>query len=513
MISNPAVGYVFLTLVCGAFLVEAITFIPHDFSNYYLSATLLKNGAFSTSVYFPHVFNTEIAQMGYEGVFGSYAPNTPFLATFFAPFTYVSLGAAKIIFNLLSLFLFVYSAYRLVSTFKIRTFYLFAIPIIFIIPLRNSFLFGQVYLLLFFLLSEGFLAYRKGKHIKMGLFWGIAILLKVFPLLLFGFLLFKKKYKAIMYLALVCIVLLAVSVLIQGVEVWEFYFSAVLPRAGNGEITLEFVQNYQSVFMFLKGVFASDAFLFTMVLFVFKMLLLILSYFVTRKERSLLKLFSFWMVLSILLSPYGSTYTNILLLFPMLFFVRGKRLTPKTFVILGVFFLICNLPVDRFSELSLPWSFPRLGLLLILIAILFRNNLKQVSWKWVVAILLPAGIIYGFFQTPKEQTEEFTVITPDEHILKYDYSVKEGTLVYYYWNQKGRNEGATELSVRSIDSLSVTLIDNQVFYKNEQLTFEDGNKHKPALINGNTVVYFSDDGRGIGFYQLRAIDVQSDKTF
>jgi len=56
-------------------------------------------------------------------------------------------------------------------------------------------------------------------------------------------------------------------------------------------------------------------------------------------------------------------------------------------------------------------------------------------------------------------------------ILTYDYRVKNGVLVYTYWTGKGKNIKTTDISIKSIDTISISLIDNQLFYKNKQLTF------------------------------------------
>ena len=149
-------GYLFIAFVCSIFIFQATNFVPHDFANYYFGGEFIKLGKFSSSIYFPHIFNQEVASLGHQHLFLSFAPNSPFLAIFFYPFTFFSLSFAKLIFNILSLGLFLYSLRNLVKSYQIKQIFLFLIPFVFFIPLRNNFLFGQVYLILFFLLSEGF---------------------------------------------------------------------------------------------------------------------------------------------------------------------------------------------------------------------------------------------------------------------------------------------------------------------------------------------------------------------
>lgn len=498
---SSSLGYFFIAIVCSVFIYQAIDFAPHDFSNYYFGAKFLSEGHFTSEIYFPHIFNQEIAALGYKNIFVSYAPNTPFLALFFYSFSFLSLTSAKVVFNILSLGLFLYSLRNLVNTYQIKSIFLFLIPLVFLVSLRNNFLFGQLYLLLFFILTEGFLAYKKESFLKMSLFWGLAILLKIFPILLFGMLLFKKKFKAIAYLGSACIILLSFSILISGFDIWNFYFKTVLPKSGNGEIAGEFVQNYQSMFMFLKCAFPTNIATFSTLLFLFKLIILVLSYFITKNESSQLKVFSFWIFTSVLLSPYGSTYTNLLLIFPLLFFARKSNFNFKNITIVMLFFLISSVPVSYFLKFNIPFSFPRLWLFLALFFILIKENFQHIHWKKGLLFIIPLTAFYFFLIVPKEGTINLNSLSKS-NILTYDYTVKDGVLVYTYWTGKGENIKTTGILIKSIDTISVSLIGNQIIFKNKQVTFSKDHKLKPAIINGNQLLYLSDAKKGIGFYSL-----------
>ena len=510
VISITTLGYIFIAIICSAFIYQAIDFAPHDFSNYYFGCRFLSEGHFTQKIYFPHIFNQEIAALGYKNIFVSYAPNTPFLALFFYSFSFLSLASAKVVFNILSLGLFIYSIRNLFEHYQIKAVYLFLIPLVFLVPLRNNFLFGQVYLLLFFLLTEGFLAYKNERFLKMGIFWGIAILLKVFPVLLVGMLLFKKKFKAIVYLSSACIVLLGFSILISGFDIWSFYFNTVLPKSGNGEIAGEFVQNYQSMFMFLKYVFPTNIATFSTLLFLFKIIILVLSYFVSKQEKSELKLFSFWIIISLLLSPYGSTYTNLLLAFPMLFFARKNNFNFKSIYIIILFLLINSISIPYFSGFNPPFSFPKLWLLLALFFILIKEELQHINWKKSLLFIIPITVLYFFLIVPEEEIKSPNSISK-ENILTYDYTVKNGVLIYTYWTGKGENIKTTDILIKSIDTSSVSLINNQIFFKNKQVTFGNDHKLKPSIINGNQLLYLSDAKKGIGFYSLYKTPINSNK--
>lgn len=167
---------------------------------------------------------------------------------------------------------------------------------------------------------------KKNNGNRWAFFWSLAIVLKVFPVLLVALLLFRKQWKPLFYLTFSCLLLIGIAVLFTGVDLWLFYVKEVLLKASNGEIASAYVDNYQSVFMFLKELLVFDtvenpeAFfnapvLFSALMMAFKTGVLALGYFISKRGSNTLFVFSYWILAMIILSPYGSTYTLILLLF------------------------------------------------------------------------------------------------------------------------------------------------------------------------------------------------------
>jgi hypothetical protein len=480
-------------------------FLNHTIFQIIISqGSFLKDGIFDSSIYFPHSFNLAIAAHGTNEIYTSYAPHSPFLALFFSPFSLVSLETAKLLFNLLSLGLFLFSLRNLVKLYPLKPIFIFLLPLLFFIPFRNNFLFGQVYFLLFFLLVEGFIAYKKERYWRMGFFWGVAVLLKIIPIILFGFLFFKQKWRGIIYFGLVCLSLTAISLLVSGTEVWMFYFLKVLPKSGAGEITTEFVQNYQSVFMFLKGAIGGNERLFLTAVFAFKLVLLVISFFVTRHEKSDLKIIVFWVMASVLLSPYGSTYTAILLVISYIYFVN-KPLKNQWHLLAFCLLigLISNLPIHYFNGLSPMLAFPRMFLMVGLFSFLFWNNLRTLPLLKVAGLLIVvAGAYFVFVKSPQNDSKP---IIADAPLLTYDYGVKDGKLVYTSWSQTGPIINETNLEVSSLTTEGINLKNNQLFINNELIIATKDNLLKPAILNDTTLIFLSDYKRGIGFYQLRVL--------
>lgn len=54
---------------------------------------------------------------------------------------------------------------------------------------------------------------------------------------------------------------------------------------------------------------------------------------------------------------------------------------------------------------------------------------------------------------------------------------------------------------------SADLTQNAIYYFGKKIPADTGNKLKPMVIDGKTLLYLSDYDRGIGFYTLRKIDL------
>ena len=497
--------------LCGFYLYQASGFVLHDFANYYFGSYFLSEGHFTSDLYFPAIFNEKISALGYTSVFTSFAPNTPFLALFFYPFHILDPYTAKIIFNLISSVLFLYSLRRIFQYYSIQPIYLVLVPFLFFIPIKNNLLFGQLYFLLFFLLAEGWLAYEKKQFFRMSLFWGIAILLKIFPVLLILFLLFRKKFKAALYLIGVCAGLTLLSVAISGFEIWVFFLKDVFPKASNGEIATAFVDNYQSFYMFTKRLLLFDPIenpnplwnsplFFQIVWITLKLSLLYIGFFVSQNQDKLFA-FSYWIIAAILLSPYGSTYTFIVLLFPFIFLAKERLPSYTKITLFIVLFAICNAPLSLFLTKAFPFSYIRLaGLLFFFVLFLFPER-KTISPKGMLLlplIIIPIGFV-GSYSKPSENSK--ALLPKDSPILLYDYTISGNELRYFYRDENGTHSAV--LPLPEVKIAEAVIQNNQIFYNGQQQTVGSDHKQKAIVLKNKTILYLSDYGRGIGFYTLR----------
>jgi len=511
-------SFIPLLLLCVIYIYQAQHFAIHDFSNYYFGAYFFGEGQFTADIYFPHLFNQMIADLGFQNIFANYAPNTPLLSIFFYPFTLINLQTAKLVFNIISVSLFLYSLIRLTNFYQINDLYILLLPILFYLPIKNDLLFGQLYMLLFFLSAEGFLSYKKKQFIKMAVYWSFAVALKVFPFVFFFFLLFKKQWKPMIIMAVFCFGLLIVSVIVYGFDLWKFYFTEVLQRAARGEIAGAFVDNYQSIFMFLRRVLVYDSLenpnalfnipkLFLACIFAIKTFLFVLAYYISKNTTKEIYLFSYWIIAGFLISPYGSTYAFLFFIFPFLALVKQQISVRKKLILIFLIGLVSNIHLSYFSDWQFPFSYMRF-LILILFSTAFISLARSwINWQFsLFVVFISIGIK---LVTNQSVTSNFTYFTKETiPLLTYDYCIDQNRLTYYYWNNNGINKNTLSQKIERFDSLKVDLYKHQIFVDNKQITFDQSNKLKPRLLKDGSVVFLSDKNRGIGFYNLLKLQLK-----
>jgi hypothetical protein len=325
------------------------------------------------------------------------------------------------------------------------------------------------------------------------------------------FLLFRKKFKAALYLIGVCAGLTLLSVAISGFDIWFFFLRDVFPKASNGEIATAFVDNYQSFYMFTKRLLLFDPIenpnplwnsplFFQIVWITFKLSLLYIGFFVSQNHDKLFA-FSYWIIAAILLSPYGSTYTFIVLLFPFIFLAKERLPSYTKITLFIVLFAICNAPLSLFLTKAFPFSYIRLaGLLFFFVLFLFPER-KTISPKGMLLlplIIIPIGFV-GSYSKPSENSK--ALLPKDSPILLYDYTISGNELRYFYRDENGTHSAV--LPLPEVKIAEAVIQNNQIFYNGQQQTVGSDHKQKAIVLKNKTILYLSDYGRGIGFYTLR----------
>lgn len=511
---RPHYPIIFLLVLLAYFIYKAAGAPVSDYAGYYFGSRALLQGNFQ-QVYDTYSLNALIAQQGYTGVFVSYTPFPPFTSVVLAPFLVFPVAVSKIIFNIVSASLFVIVLGRTVKHFSIPQWIGWLIPVLFFIPFRNNIYFGQAYLLLFALLMEGFMAYKKGRTITAALLWAGAIVFKLFPLVLLFFLLVKKQYKQLAYCVAACMLLGVVSLLFNGFASWQYYVFTIFPRANSGELNNSYTFLFQSAFMLLKNLFVYDEVqnpqvffnnmpLFIICIVLFKSLILACCVGISLHKATTDQLaFAGWITASLLLSPNGSSYSLVLLLLPLLTLANSRQV--YMYIFMALVFSINSIPVQALTKWPLLLQYPRLYLLLLFFLLLVIGTGARLHWRPLLAFFMV--LLLGDMPKLFAKQDNSSYLLKEKLPLVYAYATKDKRLVYYYWDEKGGHEKMTAYPVLQESAADVQIKNNQVYYKNNRLTSTPDRKRQALMINGNEIIYLSDKNRGFGFYTLRRITV------
>ena len=163
---------------------------------------------------------------------------------------------------------------------------------------------------------------------------------------------------------------------------------------------------YKAFIVFLKRLFIyenienphpffhADSWFLALIL-AFKIGILTVGYYIFKRNSNLFFVFSYWVLAMILLSPYGSTYTFILLLFPFLALLKSEITIGKKGLFFGILFLINNLSLDLFITNLFPFSYLRLFLLLafsvVFVAVMFQKSVLAKAGEISIIIIPTMG--------------------------------------------------------------------------------------------------------------------------
>ena len=184
---------------------------------------------------------------------------------------------------------------------------------------------GQIGGILLFFIMNGYYFYQQKYDYWAGIFWGTIIALKLFPGLLFLFVLSQKRYKVLIIMLITSLFTFFLPVLIQGPEIYSLYFN-MLPRI------LWFGDNWNaSVYGVLFRLFIDIKNTHNLVLIkiTYLCIFVILSLWYMRmiivfqkttlinNQRSDHRSFCLTLVMMLLISPMGWLYYFSLLLMPL----------------------------------------------------------------------------------------------------------------------------------------------------------------------------------------------------
>jgi hypothetical protein len=230
-------------LAACLFLWFGFTTFPHawnalnsDFSNYYITAHLVRDHSATSRIYEWIWFARQKDHLGVDQTFSAMPPLTPFSTLFLWPFTTLAPLSAKHCWLAVNAGLLLAIAWMLRRAVDLRWSRI-ALLIAASYPLERNLVNGQYYILLLFFLTLGLWLHLRGHRVFAGASIAVAIGLKMFPLLYVLYFLRKHDWRSLAGSFIGGLAVAAISLAAFGWQLHRLYFEQVLPRGMRGEST------------------------------------------------------------------------------------------------------------------------------------------------------------------------------------------------------------------------------------------------------------------------------------
>ncbi|MBA3663413.1 MAG: DUF2029 domain-containing protein [Bacteroidetes bacterium] len=490
---------IFLFCICVFCLVLARNKPVGDFGNYYYGSKIFSKTGSALSLYSDiHQFNEQIKIFGEKNFFENYIPVPPFSIILYYPFIFFKCSTAKLVFNILGALLICFSTRRFLRL-ESKSGYPYAFAIFaLLLPLFNNMVQGQSYTIIAALLLEIYIARQKGRHVLIGCLIALIFHIKLFPAFILFYFIVKKEFKVVLWSLLMIVLLLVITVSVVGGGVVTHYFEEIVPRLFKNEIVDPFYAGHQSLHVFLTNVFCYDGLsnpyplvnmpaVAAVIEGVVVGLLLYLSAAIIkwRDECVTYGMFSF---LIIVINKYIPSY-SLLILFPFILSVFNLR---KSFLILVLLTLACNLPMSWFAGSNSVVMFSRAIILLSVYSIVVFEFKPVVNYLKLTAVIFI--VVLSMLLTVDER-EEFYVKDTNRKGVYYSLDIEGNQLLLK--RCMGSTDYIEELPfpgvIRSVQSIA----------SHPLLNSKKENVKNIFLINQNTLVYLSDINQGVGMLKPR----------
>ena len=224
--------------------------------------------------------------------------------------------------------------------------------------------FNQVAGFLFFFLMSGYYFFLKQNDYGCGLFWGLAVAIKLFPGLLFIFALTQKRYKIFWTMVAIFILTLSLPLLTRGSEIYLQFYTTL-----SGIIWYGNTWN-ASILGFLFRVFVDmnhpQHVLAIKIIYQFIFIVLLLWYINKLNKIKATPQYGFCLslIMMLLLSPFGWMYYFALLLPALILIYQtlSQEASNKTIALWSTCLFLLNLPTDNIQSRYIPTLFSKISL-------------------------------------------------------------------------------------------------------------------------------------------------------
>jgi len=338
-----------------------------DFEAYY-------NGALAFRYRFP-IYQTMVdffkaGPYHYEGPLPYVYP--PFFVIFLSPLAYLGFNTAVFVWIFINQVFFFSGLYLLLRTISRKYSCVEAVVMVFVFmnftPLFVDYLLGQCNVILFFLIAAGFYCYRNDKPVYAGIAIALACVIKVIPLLLLFYTLWKRQFKVFLAGVLTLVSIFGYSLLFFDMKMFPWYIKFMMNQTlfnaypDNHSLT-GFFSRFLTQSVWIKGIFDSpDAA--SMCIIASSLLVLGVFLFSTRKRNrpsdpETLREYALAVTTMLLLSKMTSTPYLVMLLIPlgvMAKDIMNHAVSRKWLIFLAGAYAILAvwypLPVGKFLEMD-----------------------------------------------------------------------------------------------------------------------------------------------------------------
>jgi len=361
-----------------------------DFPNYYTAAVLVRKGAPLHNYYNWTWFQRQMNYAGIENQLGGYIPQTPLTMLPIVPLAGFAPQTAKrvwLLFNVGFLAATVVMLSRVtrlgVAPVALLTFAGWG-------SLHSNFLLGQYYVFVLFLLTLAFYCMHCGHARAGGIVMGVVCGLKLYgaPFLLYFAV--KRHRKELAGMAAALLGLAALAIVIFGWTDIAAFATQILPRSLAGETIDPYNPGNGTLSTFLRRSLmmepelnpyplasAPGTYFFLQAFTIVTILMLPLL--ALRRSTNSKYDFAWFVIVLLFASPNTAPYTFILLLLPITLLLEEAALPERLFFLVSYILLTQPTP-DGWSRL-----FPKLWLLLVLLAVASRPYWRMFRWRPVLA--------------------------------------------------------------------------------------------------------------------------------
>jgi hypothetical protein len=274
----------------------------------------------------------------------------PFTILLFSPFTLFSYYLAEKLWTLLSIIFLLVSLDLIFKINKEKMFsgvglILCSIIFSFYFPVKFTLGMGQINFLILFLTLLSIYFLQKKKHNFSGVFLGLSIMIKLFPVLFLPYLMILKKWRILFSFMLVCLFTLLLTFIIIKPDINLYFYKNIVPTLLNGWKTDYYNQSLSG----FLGRQMGPGFLREALRELISVVLIALSFLIiwlknSKKAAAVNLTFSLLITLSLLINNFSWQHHFVWLLFPFItifYFMKDKKLSWYYYLVLGIsFFLV-----------------------------------------------------------------------------------------------------------------------------------------------------------------------------